>query len=68
MEEIKKYWFLITFIVAGIGGAAIWIANIDSKTFESPSQREKHENLCNPRLYGRQGQRYGRHFHSLPRR
>tara|TARA_R110000796_G_scaffold215732_1_gene331723 strand:+ start:500 stop:898 length:399 start_codon:yes stop_codon:yes gene_type:complete len=43
MEELKKYWWLITFIFAGISAAAIWIANIDSKTFESPKQREKHE-------------------------
>tara|TARA_R110000796_G_scaffold248124_3_gene374577 strand:- start:1450 stop:1815 length:366 start_codon:yes stop_codon:yes gene_type:complete len=43
MEEIKKYWFLITFILAAIGVAAVWIATIDSKTFKSPEQRARHE-------------------------
>lgn len=38
LENIKKYWFLI----ALLGGAAVWIATIDSKTFDSPEQKVKH--------------------------
>jgi len=50
MEELKKYWFLITFIFAAIGGAAVWVASIDSKTFESPQQRVRHEIHVNESL------------------
>ena len=50
MEEVRKYWWLITFILAAIGAGAIWIATIDSKTFESPQQREKHETHVNQSL------------------
>ena len=43
MEEVKKHWFLICFVFGAIGGSAIWIATIDSKTFNSPEQKVRHE-------------------------
>ena len=50
MEFLKKYWFLITFVVAPLGVALVWIVSIDSRTFESPEQRVKHENHINNAL------------------
>ena len=35
LENIKKYWFLYGVLT----GAAIWIATINSKTFDSPEQK-----------------------------
>jgi len=35
LENIKKYWFLY----GVLAGAAVWIATINSKTFDSPEQK-----------------------------
>ena len=40
IENIKKYWFLYGFLA----GAVIWIATIDSRTFDSPEQKVEHKN------------------------
>jgi hypothetical protein len=39
MKTIKDYWAQITFLLAGLGVAVVWIAEIDSKTFENPEQK-----------------------------
>lgn len=39
MEFLKKYWFLITFFVAPLGLALVWIVTIDSKTFSSAEEK-----------------------------
>ena len=40
LDNLKKYWFLYGFLT----GAVIWIATIDSKTFDSPEQKVNHVN------------------------
>lgn len=37
MDTVKKW--IIGFALALIGTASVWIANIDSKTFDSPEQK-----------------------------
>jgi hypothetical protein len=44
MEFLKKYWFLITFVVTPLGVALVWIVSIDSRTFDSAEQKVKHDN------------------------
>mgnify|MGYP000881964259 CR=1 FL=1 len=39
MEFLKKYWFLITFVVTPLGLALVWIVSIDSKTFSSAEEK-----------------------------
>lgn len=35
IESLKKYWFLLV----ALSGGAVWIATINSKTFDSPEQK-----------------------------
>ena len=39
MEFLKKYWFLITFVVTPLGIGIVWVISIDSKTFDNPEQK-----------------------------
>lgn len=39
MKGLKEYWLLYLFGFSAIGAAAIWIATINSKTFDSPEQK-----------------------------
>lgn len=38
LDKVKKYWFLYTLL----GGAAVWLATINSKTFDSAEQKVNH--------------------------
>lgn len=38
LDNLKKYWFLY----GVLGGAAVWIATINSKTFDSAEQKVEH--------------------------
>ncbi len=39
IEHLKGFWF----VYGIIAGAAVWIANIDSKTFDSAEQKVEHK-------------------------
>ena len=39
MEFLKKYWFLITFVVAPLSAGLVWIVSLDSKTFSSAEEK-----------------------------
>ena len=40
LDNLKKYWFLYGICLT----AVIWVATIDSKTFDSPEQKVEHIN------------------------
>ena len=43
METIKKYWAQITFLLSLLGAAVVWVANIDTRTFDSAEQKVEHD-------------------------
>lgn len=53
VEHLKGFWF----VYGIIAGAAVWIANIDSKTFDSPEQKVEHKTHVEQALSPLQQQR-----------
>ena len=43
MEWIKKYWFLIVFVLGAIGGFIKWLSTVDGRLFSSPDSKVKVE-------------------------
>ena len=43
MKGLKEYWFLYLFSFSCIGGGSVWIATINSKTFDSTEQKVIHD-------------------------
>lgn len=43
MEWLKKYWFLILFILGAIGGFLKWLSSVDGRLFTTSKQRVKVE-------------------------
>ena len=57
IDFLKKYWFLITFVVTPLGVAIVWVVSIDSRTFSSTEQKVEHVNHVKDALSPIQQQR-----------
>lgn len=43
MKFVKEYWFIIAFIATPVATGLVWIVSLDSRLFDSPEQKVKHE-------------------------